>query len=49
MHVEKVLDLFAKITEQLSLHFSYFSTIFKRIYKFAIFQNKKKKEMETCI
>ena len=45
MHVVNVVDLFAKIPEQLSLHFSDFSTIFKRIYKFAIFQNKKKKEM----
>ena len=35
MHVTKVVDLFSKIPEQLSLHFSDFSTIFKRIYKFA--------------
>jgi len=49
VHVTKVVYLFAKIPEQLSLYFSDFSTIFKRIYKFAIFQNKKKKEMETCI
>ena len=49
MHVSKDVDIFAKIPEQLSLHFSDFSTIFKRIYKFAVFQNKKKKEMETCI
>jgi len=45
VHVAKVVDLFAKIPEQLSLNFSDFSTIFKRIYKFAVFQNKKKKEM----
>ena len=45
MHVTKVLDLFAKIPEQFSLHFYDFSTIFKRIYYFAVFQNKKKKEM----
>jgi len=45
VHVAKVVDLFAKNLEQLSLHFSDFSTIFKRIYKFAVFQNKKKKEM----
>ena len=49
MHVAKVVDLFAKIPEQLSLHFSDFSTIFKRIYQFAVFQNKKKKEMKSCI
>ena len=45
VHVAKVVDIFANITEQLSLHFSDFSTIFKRIYKFAVFQKKKKKEM----
>jgi len=45
VHVAKVVDLFARISEQLILHFSDFSTIFKRIYYFAVFQNKKKKEM----
>ena len=49
MNVGKVVDLFSKIPEQLSLNFSDFSTIFKRIYKFSIFQNKKKKEMKSCI
>ena len=49
MHVAKVVDLFAKIPEQLRLHFSDFSMIFKRINKFAVFQNKKKKETETSI
>ena len=49
VHVVKVVDIFANIPEQLSLYFSDFSTIFKRIYKFVVFQNKKKKEMETCI
>ena len=34
MYVTKVVDIFARIPEQLSLHFSDFSTIFKRIYKF---------------
>ena len=34
MYVTKVVDLFAKILEQLSLYFSDFSMIFKRIYKF---------------
>ena len=34
MYVTKVVDLFSKIPEQLSLHFSDFSMIFKRIYKF---------------
>jgi len=32
--VAKVVDLFAKTPEQLSLHFSDFSMIFKRIYNF---------------
>ena len=48
MHVAKVLDLFAKIPEQLSLHFSDFSTIFKQIYKFAIFQNKRKRKRKLA-
>ena len=34
MYVRKVVDIFARIPEQLSLHFSDFSMIFKRIYKF---------------
>ena len=34
MYVTKVVDIFARIPEQLSLHFSDFSMIFKRIYKF---------------
>ena len=34
MYVTKVVDIFSRIPEQLSLHFSDFSTIFKRIYKF---------------
>ena len=48
MHVTKVVDLFAKIPEQLSLHFSDFSTIFKRIYKFAVFQNKGKRKWKLA-
>ena len=47
MNVAKVVDIFVKITEQLSLHFYDFSTIFKRIYKFAVFQNKRKRN-ELC-
>ena len=49
VYVAKVVYLFVQIPEQLSLHFSDFSTIFERIYKFAVFQNKKKKETETSI
>ena len=48
MHVTKVVYLFAKIPEQLSLNFYYFSTIFKRIYKFAIFQNKRKRKWKLA-
>ena len=48
MHVAKVVDLFAKISEQLSLHFSDFSTIFKRIYNFAVFQNKRKRKRDLA-
>ena len=43
MHVIKVVDLFVKIPEQLSLHFSDFSTNLNRFYKFAVFGNKKNK------
>ena len=48
MHVEKVVDLFANITEQLIFYFSDFSTIFKRIYKFAVFQNKRKRKWKLA-
>ena len=43
MNVTKVVDLFAKIPEQLSLYFSDFSMIFKLIYKFAVFFKTKEK------
>ena len=48
MHVTKVVDLFSNIPEQLSLNFSDFSTIFKRIYKFAVFQNKRKRKRDLA-
>ena len=48
MYVTKVIDLFADIPEQLSLQFSDFSMIFKRIYKFAIFQNKRKRKWKLA-
>ena len=48
VHVAKVVDLFAKIPEQFSLHFYDFSTIFKRIYKFAVFQNKRKRNCKLA-
>jgi hypothetical protein len=34
VYVTKVVDIFARIPEQLSLYFSDFPTIVKRIYKF---------------
>ena len=43
MHVTKVVDLFTKIPEQLSLHFS---KSFIRIYKFAVFENKRKRKWD---
>ena len=48
MYVTKVVYIFARIPEQLSLHFSDFSTIFKRIYKFAVFQNKRKRKWKLA-
>ena len=48
MYVTKVVDFFAKIPEQLILQFSDFSTIFKRIYKFAVFQNKRKRKRKLA-
>ena len=48
MHVTKVVDLLAMIPEQLSLHFYDFSTIFKRIYKLAVFENKKKRKRDLA-
>ena len=48
MYVINVVDLFAKIPEQLSLHFSDFSTICKRIYSFAVFQNKRKRKWKLA-
>ena len=48
MYVTKVVDLCAKIPEQLSLHFSVFSTICKRIYNFAVFQNKRKRKWKLA-
>ena len=44
MHVKKVVDLVARIPEQLDLHFSDFSMNLYRIYKFAGLENKKKKK-----
>ena len=49
MHVTKVVELLAKIPEQLSLHFSDFSMIFKQIYKFAVFQNKRKRKQNFAV
>ena len=40
----KVVDLVARIPEHLDFHFSVFSTILYGIYKFAIFENKRKRK-----
>jgi len=40
----KVVDLVAGIPEHLDLHFSDFSTILYGIYKFAVFENKRKRK-----
>ena len=40
----KVVDLVARIPEHLDFHFSNFSTILYGIYKFAIFENKRKRK-----
>ena len=39
----KVVDIVARIPKHLDLYFSDFSTILFRIYKFAGFENKRKK------
>jgi len=40
----KVVDLVARIPKHFSLHFSDFSTILYGIYKFAVFENKRKRK-----
>jgi len=40
----KVVDLVARIPEHLDLHFYDFSTILYGIYKFAVFENKRKRK-----
>ena len=48
MHVTKLVDLVARIPKQLSLYFSDFSTILFRIYKFAGFENKRKRKRKLA-
>ena len=40
----KVVDLVTRKSDQLSLHFYDFSTNLYRIYKFAVFENKRKRK-----
>ena len=40
----KVVDLVSRIPKHFSLHFSDFSTILYGIYKFAVFENKRKRK-----
>ena len=49
MNVTKVVVIVLRIPKHFSLHFSDFSTILYGIYKFAVFENKKKKERKSCI
>jgi hypothetical protein len=42
-HITKVVDLVTRNSEQLDLYFYDFSTIYYRFYKFAIFENKRKR------
>ena len=42
MYVTKVVDLFAKIPEQLSLYFSDFSTILNKFTSLLFFKTKEK-------
>ena len=44
MNVIKVVDLVTRKSDQLSLHFSDFSTNLYGIYKFAVFENKRKRK-----
>ena len=44
MHVTKVVYLFTKNSEQLYFNFSDFSTIYYLFYKFAVFENKRKRK-----
>ena len=48
MHVTKVVDIFAKIPEQLSLHFSTFFCDLLMILQVCCFSKKKKKETKLC-
>jgi len=48
VHVMKVVDLVTRNTDQLSLNFSDFSTNLYRFYKFAVFENKKKRKWDLA-
>ena len=48
MHVTKVVDIFAKIPEQLSLHFSTFFCDLLMILQVCCFSKQKKKETKLC-
>ena len=44
MHVTNIVALVARIPKHFSLHFYDFSTILYGIYKFAVFENKRKRK-----
>ena len=48
MHVTKVVDIVARIPKHLDLYFSDFSKILFRIYKFAGFENKRKRKRKLA-
>ena len=48
MQVTKVVDLVTRIPKHLDLYFSDFSTILFRIYKFAGFENKRKRKRKLA-
>ena len=49
MYVTKIVDLVTRIPEQLSLHFSDFSTNLNKFYNIAVFGNKKKNKTDSRI
>ena len=48
MHVTKVVDLVTRNSAQLSLNFSDFFMNLYRFYKFAVFENKKKRKRDLA-
>ena len=49
MDVTKVIGIVARIPKHFSLHFYDFSTILYGIYKFAVFENKRKRKQNFAV